>query len=231
LNKSLFFTFTNVSLPLTRFFRNELFKYQSIHINFETMKNKIKILIFGLLLTSGSLMAQEFGIKGGVNIPTSDAVIGDNLEQSGASGYHAGIFAKFKFAFIGISPELQYSFQTIDFNDGGDNKNQESAYLDLPVMLRFYLPGGLNFQLGPQFGYLMSAKQITHSNDDEIDIKDELLNSNISVNLGIGWDLPFGLDVYGRYNIGISDVNDPSSVSTAIQNSMIQISLAYSLKK
>ncbi len=98
-------------------------------------------------------------------------------------------------------------------------------------MLRFYLPAGLNFQLGPQFGYLMSAKQITHSSDAEINIKDELLNSNISINLGIGWDLPFGLDVYGRYNIGVSDVNDPASASTAIQNSMIQISVAYSLKK
>ena len=200
------------------------------------MKNKINILILGLLITTGSLMAQEFGIKAGVNIPTSNAVIGNNLEQSGASGYHAGIFAKFKFAFIGISPELQYSFQIIDFEDPNiitpdKNSSQESAYLDLPIMLRFYLPGGLNFQLGPQFGYLVSAKQITHSNDNELDIKDELLNSNISVNLGIGWDLPFGLDVYGRYNIGISDVNDPTSASTAIQNSMIQISLAYSLKK
>ena len=202
------------------------------------MKNKINILILGFLLTSGSLLAQkaEFGIKGGVNIPTSDAVIGANLEQSGASGYHAGIFAKFKFAFIGISPELQYSFQIIDFEDPNiitpdKNSSQESAYLDLPIMLRFYLPGGLNFQLGPQFSYLMSAKQITHTTDAETNIKDELLNSNISINLGIGWDLPFGLDVYGRYNIGISDVNDPASASTAIQNSMIQISLAYSLKK
>ena len=42
------------------------------------MKNKINILIFAFLLTSGSLMAQEFGIKGGVNIPTSDALINPN---------------------------------------------------------------------------------------------------------------------------------------------------------
>ena len=195
------------------------------------MKNKINILIIKFLLITTSLAAQELGIKGGVNIPTSDAVIGNNLEQSGASGYHVGIFAKFKFAFMGISPELQYSFQTIDFNDLNVNKNQESAYLDLPIMLRFYLPLGLNFQLGPQFSYLMSANQSILSNDIKEDIKDQLLNSNISINIGIGWDLPLGLDVYGRYSIGISDVNDPASASTAIQNSMIQISLAYSLKK
>tara|TARA_B100000575_G_C23026392_1_gene591031 strand:- start:489 stop:1076 length:588 start_codon:yes stop_codon:yes gene_type:complete len=195
------------------------------------MKNKINILIIGFLLTTSILAAQELGIKGGVNIPTSDAVIGNNLQQSGASGYHAGIFAKFKFAFLGISPELQYSFQTIDFNDININKNQESAYLDLPIMLRFYLPLGLNFQLGPQFSYLISANQSILSNDIKEDIKDELLNSNISINVGIGWDLPLGLDVYARYSIGISDVNDPASASTAIQNSMIQISLAYSLKK
>ena len=195
------------------------------------MKNKINILIIGFLLTTSILAAQELGIKGGVNIPTSDAVIGNNLQQSGASGYHAGIFAKFKFAFLGISPELQYSFQTIDFNDININKNQESAYLDLPIMLRFYLPLGLNFQLGPQFSYLMSANQSILSNDIKEDIKDQLLNSNISINVGIGWDLPLGLDVYARYSIGISDVNDPASASTAIQNSMIQISLAYSLKK
>lgn len=195
------------------------------------MKNKINILIIGFLLTTSILAAQELGIKGGVNIPTSDAVIGNNLQQSGASGYHAGIFAKFKFAFLGISPELQYSFQTIDFNDINVNKNQESAYLDLPIMLRFYLPLGLNFQLGPQFSYLVSANQSILSNDIKEDIKDQLLNSNISINVGIGWDLPLGLDVYARYSIGISDVNDPASASTAIQNSMIQISLAYSLKK
>lgn len=195
------------------------------------MKNKINILIIKFLLITTSLAAQELGIKGGVNIPTSDAVIGNNLEQSGASGYHVGIFAKFKFAFMGISPELQYSFQTIDFNDLNVNKNQESAYLDLPIMLRFYLPLGLNFQLGPQFSYLISANQSILSNDIKEDIKDQLLNSNISINIGIGWDLPLGLDVYGRYSIGISDVNDPASASTAIQNSMIQISLAYSLKK
>ena len=195
------------------------------------MKNKINILIIGFLLTTSILAAQELGIKGGVNIPTSDAVIGNNLQQSGASGYHVGIFAKFKFAFLGISPELQYSFQTIDFNDININKNQESAYLDLPIMLRFYLPLGLNFQLGPQFSYLISANQSILSNDIKEDIKDQLLNSNISINVGIGWDLPLGLDVYARYSIGISDVNDPASASTAIQNSMIQISLAYSLKK
>ena len=195
------------------------------------MKNKINILIIKFLLITTSLAAQELGIKGGVNIPTSDAVIGNNLEQSGASGYHVGIFAKFKFAFMGISPELQYSFQTIDFNDLNVNKNQESAYLDLPVMLRFYLPLGLNFQLGPQFSYLISANQSILSNDIKEDIKDQLLNSNISINIGIGWDLPLGLDVYGRYSIGISDVNDPASASTAIQNSMIQLSLAYSIKK
>ena len=202
-----------------------------IQLNSKKMKNKINILIIGFLLTTSILAAQELGIKGGVNIPTSDAVIGNNLQQSGASGYHAGIFAKFKFAFLGISPELQYSFQTIDFNDININKNQESAYLDLPIMLRFYLPLGLNFQLGPQFSYLISANQSILSNDIKEDIKDELLNSNISINVGIGWDLPLGLDVYARYSIGISDVNDPASASTAIQNSMIQISLAYSLKK
>ena len=70
------------------------------------MKNKINILILGFLLTSGSLLAQkaEFGIKGGVNIPTSDAVIGANLEQSGASGYHAGDFCQIQICIYWYQP-------------------------------------------------------------------------------------------------------------------------------
>ena len=68
------------------------------------MNNKINILILGFLLINTSLAAQELGIKGGVNIPTSDAVIGNNLKQSGASGYHVGIFAKFKFALFHKAP-------------------------------------------------------------------------------------------------------------------------------
>ena len=206
------------------------------------MKIKINTVIFGFLLVNFNVFSQELGIKGGLNFPISDAIASitaKDISQTVSSGYHAGVFAKFKFAVIAINPEIQYSFQSIDYQGALDAANpsnlsdisQKSAYVDIPIMLRFYLPAGLNFQVGPQFSYLMSAKKVSDDLSADVDIQELLTNSNISINLGLGFDLPFGLDVYGRYNIGISDINDPSTASNAIQNSMIQVSLAYSLKK
>jgi len=66
--------------------------------------------------------------------------------------------------------------------------------------------------------------------------------SDVSIGVGLGWDLPFGLNVGARYNIGVSDLINtadptvaPAYVSTMqtsqSKNQVIQISVGYRLFK
>ena len=48
--------------------------------------------------------------------------------------------------------------------------------------------------------------------------------------MGLGWDLPFGLSIDARYNLGVSNNNNTTS-SGAIKNQVIMASVGYRLFK
>lgn len=157
------------------------------------------------------------GIKGGLNFSKVDI---SNVTSSGKTGYHGGVFALFKFAKIGIQPEIIFSQQgsVVDLEDW------DSKYVNIPIILKLYLAAGVNLQLGPQFGFLNKAEL------DGQDIKDLLKSSDISAAFGIGWDALFRLTFDARYNLGLSNNNDDSGSET-IKNQVFQISVGYKLFK
>ncbi|CAN5121740.1 porin family protein [soil metagenome] len=199
---------------------------------------KIRILLVVVIAATGFHSAQAqaqlaLGIKGGLNFANL------NTSSLGAAydsrtGYHAGAFLLMKFAKFGLQPELIYSQQgtTVKFN--AQNLDQNFSYINIPVMLKLYLIGGLNLQAGPQFGFLTKASSETYNPltgaKTTEDVKDKLKGSDISIGLGAGWDLPFGLSIDARYNLGVSDNNNEAS-SSAIKNQVFQASVGYKLFK
>jgi hypothetical protein len=188
-----------------------------------------------LLAAQQSYAQAEFalGIKAGPNFASlnNESTFGENYKSR--TGFHAGAFALIKLTKIGIQPELIFSQQgsKVEFN----NQDLESnySYLNIPIMVKLYLVAGLNLQVGPQFGFVTSAKQETFDdlgNKTKADIKDDLKGSDISAGLGAGWDLPFGLTIDARYNLGLSKIND-SDGSPESKNQVFQISLGYKLIK
>jgi hypothetical protein len=178
---------------------------------------KILILVF-ILSTVVAAQAQvqvALGLKAGANISKFDADGADNL-----TSFHGGAFALFKLTKIGIQPEVLFSKQGTDFSTG----DLKTSYMTIPVMVKLYLVAGLNIQAGPQFGFLTAAEF------DGNDIKDDLKSSDISANIGLGWDLPFGLTVDARYNIGLSDVSDSPSYDD-LKSKVIQVSIGYKIFK
>jgi len=97
-------------------------------------------------------------------------------------------------------------------------------------MLKVYLPLGLNLQAGPQFGMLLSAEGETpDSNGGTTPVDaDNFKNADLSAAFGLGWDMPFGLNVTARYVLGLNDINDISGATEA-KNRMFQLSLGYKL--
>ena len=187
---------------------------------------KVKHVLFAVLLLAGTVpaMAQvdfSLGIKGGLNFAKIDAS-DPGTTYDNRTGYHFGAFGLFKFSKIGIQPEILFSQQgsKVKVNTGDFDAN--FSYINIPIIVKLYTVAGLNLQAGPQFGFLSKAEV------EDTDVKNGLKNSDISLALGVGWDLPFGLSIDARYNLGLSDINDDYS-SDQVKNQVWQISAGFKL--
>jgi hypothetical protein len=175
------------------------------------------LLFFVLTIASFGVWAQAqvgIGLKAGANLAKLDGY--DDADNY--TGFHAGAFALVKLSKIGIQPEILFSQQGVKADDG----DLKLTYVNIPVMLKIYLAAGVNLQVGPQFGFLTNAK---HEGDD---VKEFYKNSDLSASFGLGWDAPFGLMIDGRYNLGLSKINDGEG---SLKNQVIQISIGYKLFK
>lgn len=209
-----------------------------------------KLILAGLMLVSAlQIQAQDsgnhFGIKLGPNFTTLDGA----SDATPKVGFHIGLFAEFPVGNnFAIQPELVYSLQgaTNDFNYswGNDDVNDNFArwdrlnlsYLNVPVMLKYSFPKvkGLSVLAGPQFGFLVSAREkgdvyndaTSTWNSYSTDAKDGLNSFDLSFGLGAQYEWDFGLIASLRGNVGLTNVVDaPGNLD--YKNRVIQLSAAY----
>lgn len=205
------------------------------------MKNKILILALalGLLLSNESFSQVQvaIGLKAGANFSNIDGSksVADNYK--GKAGFHGGAFVLFKIAKIGIQPEVLFSKQGSTYKVDTENYEANYDYINVPVIIKIYLPVGLNFQVGPQFGFLtggdVEAFSTSSSAKTTYAAKDLYDGADLSVAVGLGWDLPFGLTIDGRYNFGVkSNTNgDATAEAPDFKNQVIQLSVGYKIFK
>lgn len=194
----------------------------------------LSLMLVGLASSKTALAQVQFslGIKGGVNfasINVNDA----KATWDGKTGFHGGAFALFKLTAFAIQPEVIFSQQgsTVKFQSQDINAN--FSYLNVPVIAKFYLPLGLNLQLGPQFGFLTTAESDYNpvsGTQTSTDLEDYYKNSDVSLGMGIGWDLPMKITIDARYNLGLTEIDDNASIE-ATKNQVFQISVGYKLFK
>ncbi len=206
------------------------------------MKNLI-FIISTLLLFVGNSFCQEirYGIKGGLNLSSINGDFRDNAKS--VVGYHFGgilelsILDKF-----GIQPEILYS------REGGEIDSRPTdgflvetkiAYLKVPVMAKYYFIDRLSAMAGPQFAYLLTAKNdVTPSFFEpgpqaiQIDIRDRLNSFEIGLSVGAEYRLPIGLFAQLRYNVGLANINDNSDNGTLEldpnnKNNVFQASIGF----
>lgn len=206
----------------------------------------MKKIIVTLFLATASLysfgqMQFSLGLKAGPNFANinTDASAGENYESR--TGWHAGAFMLFRGEKIGFQPEVIFSQQGSKFkyNTSSPALKQNFSYVNIPLILKLYTVAGINLQVGPQIGILTSAEREDFAAGQSgpvttQDVKDDLKKTDISLALGVGWDLPFGLSLDGRYNWGLTD-NDDNFVTNSgapigqIKNQVWQISVGYKL--
>jgi len=205
-----------------------------------------KIILSALAVFAfGFANAQEakFGVKGALNI---SSLSGDVEDASSLIGFQIGGFAEFKISdTFSFQPELMYSAQ------GGKESYTESfsgvkhteeittklGYLNIPLMAKFYVAKSFSLEVGPQIGFLLSAKdnyEITESFNgssfsasESEDIKDITNSVNFGLNFGAGYDFTENLSAGLRYNVGLTNIYDTDDDDYNVKNSVFSISLGY----
>jgi hypothetical protein len=167
------------------------------------------VAVFAFSAASYSQGAR-LGIKLGANL---DQIDGQPFDKGFNLSYHLGGFAEIDFnKKWGIQPEVlwnQTEGRRSDFsnlypdlvNPNGSEKFKLN-YLSIPVLLRYNIGGLVSLNAGPQFSVLL--------NDDKTLLKNgESAFTNGDFAMVLGAQLNFKiLRVYGRYNIGLSNIND-----------------------
>lgn len=159
----------------------------------------------------------DLGVKAGANFST----ISDASSFSNKTGFQAGIFAGIKFTDkFGIQADMLYSQQGAEFK-GGDF---DLSYINVPVVIKYYLFQGLNLQAGPQFGFVVDDK-ITKV-FGEISDKVKAEEFDFTAVVGAGYDFPFGVRLDARYNFGLTDVSKVDGFDG--KNNVFSLALGYS---
>jgi len=214
---------------------------------------RIFVVSFFVLLTKVTYgqVQIDLGVKGGVNfanINSLSPVVSTYGEQT---GYHGGAYAMFKFSDVALQSELIYSSEGQSYKyvqPGYPTLKSTFNYLNVPILLKVYVAGGFNLQAGPQFGFLLNSTGYTYISSStgpvvtSQPLGDYVRAFNASFGVGVGLDLPFGLNFTLRYNGGLSDINKmtgtnlSSGLSSAFgtrtaKSEVVQVSVGYRLFK
>jgi hypothetical protein len=173
-------------------------------------KTILSLLALAVFALAGQAQGFHVGAKAGANLGKIDGV---KFKDGYELGFQLGGFAEIDLSkSIGIQPELLFnqtntkaSDQTSDIFKPGENIHLN--YLSIPILLRINAGKLLTFHAGPQYSILLNNHKTTLANaGDAFKSGDFALAFGAQVNLS-------ALRIYGRYNIGLSDVGDVTSQS------------------
>lgn len=191
----------------------------------------------------------KLGVKAGLNI--SSLTFDENeLKSSDKTGFTAGLMAEIPLAkSFSVQPELLFSQQgmKLSYSDPEvENSHYKSTialnYLNIPIMLKYYVVKGLSLQAGPQVGILLKANNkyqdnfLGYDNHDKMDLKDYSNGVDASVNFGLGYQFQNKFYVDVRYNMSYNDVfKDATSntnyiIKSDMKNRIFQVTVGYFFK-
>jgi hypothetical protein len=194
------------------------------------MKKTALLVLFVTLSMCSFAQGLDVGIKGGLNVASQNISTSFfKPDISAKAGFHGGVFVTYMFSEkLGIQPEFLYSMQgsTTDFD--GEEYEDKLGYLNIPLLVRFNILDMLSVHAGPQFGFLLSAKETFEGITE--DIKSDFKSSDFGIAVGAEADLIMNLGVGARYVFGMTDIvsgEDSSWSGYEIKNAVFQLYVKF----
>lgn len=162
------------------------------------MKKTFLTFSFAILFVLNAFSQISYGVHAGIGVYRIKDFIADNALAGFTGGVHAQISIAKSFV---IQPEVNFQMQggrhnylgfmgdiaSVEFED-----SYRFNYLNIPILVKYQIPTTtLNVFVGPQNGFLLSAKHKSTPKDYETftsDVKDKMNSYAFSGVYGIGWD-------------------------------------------
>jgi hypothetical protein len=169
------------------------------------------------------------GVKGGINLATQSTTgEGENVAVRQLIGYNAGVYGNvFITDFLGIQAELLVVSRGSDWDDPFYNVKDLITYIDLPILVKFQPIKYANIHVGPQFGYLLAAKQEDKDNGETRDIMEWYNPLDVGLAFGAEANLPFRINFTVRYVVGLVSATNEVEYVDPWRNNFLQFSLGY----
>ena len=217
----------------------------------------MKKLFLGLGLVAGTFaFAQKannnvaFGLKGGMNVSSlsKDGALSD---QSSKIGFNGGVFLNAPISEqFSIQPEVLYnnlgSKITLSDTTSPLTGNQYTAeyarhldYIAVPVMAQFNATPQFYIEAGPQFSFLIDArdkyKTLKNGNTQNAEShsvdKDNFNTFDFGLGLGIGFNFNPQLGINARYTAGLTDIYKNNTGSRDnVRNNVFQVGLTFKFR-
>lgn len=195
------------------------------------MKRSILFTTAIVLVLFSQAQGLKFGIKAGANINKID---GRSFKEEFKFGYQLGGFATIGLGKkLAVQPEVLFNqsnttastqFQDIYTNAVSSSylKEVKLNYLTIPILLNYNLTKGIALQAGPQFGVLLDQSKTLLANGSEAFKKGDFsMLGGVQVKLS-------AFRIYGRYQIGLTDLNDIDN-QDKWKNQAIQLGIGFTL--
>ena len=177
---------------------------------------KLLVLVFALGIF-GTAQAQ-FGVRAGFNSANFS-----DFESDPFAGFHAGAYYKKDLGFISLEPGIQYSQKGHERTGATLVKNDRLNYVDVPVLVRVNFLPFLNVFAGPQGSVLVSRK-LEYVDGSTETTTEPIKGYDIAAVVGVGANLPLGLNAQVSYDIGLQSAN---YYNQDVKNNTLKISLGY----
>jgi opacity protein-like surface antigen len=192
-----------------------------------------KVLLSTVLLVVGAISVSAQGVHIGVKAGAGLSKIDGSSFQNGFKlGYQLGAFAIIDVSpVIGIEPEVlfnQSNTKTVASPPTPENVllgdyNATLNYLSIPILLRIKASEIFAFNVGPQYSILTIQDHNLTTN-----ATNAFKTGDFALVLGVQLKLNNNFHVFGRYNIGLLNINQLAS-QDKWTNQQVQLGLGLKL--
>jgi hypothetical protein len=173
----------------------------------------MKKAFLAMMVLSLAIASQAQGVRIGAKLGANmNKISGQSFKEGYDLSYHVGGFLEIDLSKKwGLQPEVYFNQATTTRTSGFNaiytanpnaNTDIKLNYLSIPILLRYNIGNMLTLNAGPQFSILMNNdKTLLQNGGSAFKNGDFAMAAGAQINLKM-------LRIYGRYNIGLSNIND-----------------------
>ena len=188
-------------------------------------------MLAAAMISMGAMAQVQFGAKVGADLTN---FWGENVEHGMKPAYQVGVLMEYKFNDkFAIAPEAVFAAQGGKYEDEfagiKADVTYNTNYINVPVMLKYYVAPNFAIDLGPQVGFNVYSKVTSEasagsvSGKETVDWKDGTKAVDFGVGLGGTYSLTENAFLQARYTLGLTEVFDGGEA----KNGNIQVAFGW----